>query len=101
MDTARNTGSANVTVTVRGAADQIKSLQSYVTSLSVDVKTKNALLAVLANALAAVASDRPTACYQLAAADTVAKNARGSKLTVAQADFIRSSIRRIRAVLGC
>ena len=65
------------------------------------MKTKNALVANLANALAAVASDRPTACYQLAAADTVAKNARGGKLTAAQADFIRSSISRTRAVLGC
>jgi len=100
-DAVHNTASAKVTITVRGPVDQIKSLQTYVTSLSIDVKTRNALLADLANALAAVTNNRPIACNQLAAAATVTQNARGSKLTIAQADFILKSISQIRAVLGC
>jgi hypothetical protein len=102
VDAAGNRGSGQFTVTVRGASDQIKSLQAYIAGLPIDAATQKALLTALKAAASSVAANRRNACTELASVATLAQSAaRARKLTAAQADRIVSDVNRIRAVLGC
>jgi hypothetical protein len=100
-DTAGNQASGQFTITVRGAADQIKTLQAYIGGLSIDATLQKQLLTALKAAATSVAAGRRSACAHLTTVATLATNARGTTLTVEQADRIVSDVMRIRSVLGC
>lgn len=97
-DTNGNTGTAQFTVHVRGAAEQLDALAAYVdgpgpgTSLAAHVRAAQAYLA---------GGDVEDACSALAALAHEAAAQRGKTLSADQADAIDAEAGRIRAVLGC
>ncbi len=100
-DAAGNTGTNSFTVTVRGGAEQLATLERSVrgvgpgTSLLSKAQAAQAALAALAAGLVA------DACSVLRAMINEARAQSGQRLTVAQAQQIIADTARIRAVLAC
>lgn len=97
-DAAGNTGTNSFTVTVRGGAEQLATLERSVRG----VGPGTSLLSKAQAAQAALAAGLvPDACSALGAMINEARAQSGQRLTVAQAQQIIADTARIRAVLAC
>ena len=97
-DAAGNTGTNSFTVTVRGGADQLATLEGSVRGVGPGHEPAEKAQAAQAALAAGLV---PDACSVLRAMINEARAQSGQRMTVAQAQQIIADTARIRAVLAC
>jgi len=101
-DLAGNSASGGFTITVRGAASQIRVLITTVRADKLSTSLTTSLVNDLGKAWTALAAGSKTrACTDMTAFSTLVKARTGHGITSAKASALRSASSRIRTVIGC